>query len=274
MPDSVSVADAAFVRALVFKRAAIVLDDTKQYLIETRLEQAVREAGLKDVGELVSQARAGVGGMEVKIVEAITTHETSFFRDLHPYETLKKEVLPALVRAREKTRTLTIWSAACSSGQEPYSIAMLLLEHFPLQVRWPVKIVATDLSEQVLARARQATFRQFDVNRGLPASLLVKYFEKNGADWTLKADVRNLVEFRQLNLLGGWNIYPPPDVVFMRNVLIYFDAATKQQILRRLRGVLAPDGALFMGSAETPFGVDEGWERVGTGPSSYYRGKR
>lgn len=148
---------------------------------------------------------------------------------------------------------------------------MMLLEQFPDAARWPAKIIATDLSEQVLAKAREGRFKQIEVNRGLPAPLLVKYFEKVGTDWMIKKSVKDLVEFRQLNLLGGWTLYPRPDVVFIRNVLIYFDTPTKQQILKRLRSFLPPDGALFLGSAETTLGVDEGWDRVGSGPSTYYR---
>ena len=271
MPGSVEPLDAAFVRELVYKRAAIVLDESKTYLIENRLESLARELGVASIAEVVASARKGAPGMETRIVEAITTHETSFFRDLHPFEALKRQVLPALVEKRRATKELTIWSAACSSGQEPYSIAMLLLDHFPEAAKWPAKVIATDLSEQVLARAREGRFKQLEVNRGLPAPLLVKHFEKSGTEWLLKKAVKDLVEFRQLNLLGGWTLYPKPDVVFMRNVLIYFDTPTKQQILKRLRTFIPTDGVLFLGAAETTLGVDDAWERVGNGPSTYYR---
>lgn len=270
MSSSVSPSDAAYVRQLVYKRAAIVLDDDKQYLIETRLEQAARTHGVESPALLVSGARGGSLVMENRIVEAITTHETSFFRDHHPFEAFRRQVLPALVAAREKSRTLTIWSAACSSGQEPYSLAMLVREHFPNAAPW-IRIVATDLSEQILARARAGEFRQIEVNRGLPAPMLVKYFDKEGTSWIIRKSVRDLIEFRTLNLLGAWNLFPRPDVVFLRNVLIYFDAPTKGQIIKRVRTLLPPDGALFLGTAETPYGVDDGWDRVSAGPSTFFR---
>jgi chemotaxis protein methyltransferase CheR len=265
--------DATFVRDLLQRRAAIVLDDTKQYLLEMRLEQLARELGLPSAGDLIRQARSTSPKLDTKIVEALTTHETSFLRDLAPFELLRKVVLPAAVAARERTRSLTIWSAACSTGQEPYSIAMLVLEHFPALEGWPVRIIATDLSEAILAKARQGTFRQLEVNRGLPAAFLVRHFDRKGADWQIKQRVRSLVEFRQLNLLDPWGSLRP-DIVFMRNVLIYFDTKTKRTILQRVRQVMAPDGALFLGGAETTYGIDEAWERVNVEKSAYFKVRR
>lgn len=262
--------DAAFVRDLVKRRAAVVLDESKDYLIELRLGQVVRETGASSISELVTQARQPGSEKAIKIVEALVTHETFFFRDLYPFEILRKHVLPDLVTARSRTRSLTIWSAACSSGQEPYSIAMLLLEHFPEAAKW-VRIVATDISEAILSRAREAKFRPMEVNRGLPSSHLVKYFERAGVDWKLKSVVRDMVEFRPLNLLDMGTFSLRPDVIFMRNVLIYFDAATKREILRRARAMLAPDGAFVLGSAETTLNIDEEWERVAIENSAYYR---
>lgn len=273
MAVSITADDAAFVRELLLRRAAIVIDDTKQYLLETRLDQLARETGFESIAALIAQARATSPKLDTKIVEALTTHETSFLRDLAPFEVLRDVVLPALIAARERMRSLTIWSAACSTGQEPYSIAMMILEHFPSLENWPVRIVATDLSEAVLVRARQGAFRQLEVNRGLPATFLVKHFERKGADWQVKARVRALVEFRQLNLLDPWGSLRP-DIVFMRNVLIYFDVKTKRTLFQRLRQVLAPDGALFLGGAETTIGIDENWERVNVKKSVYYRVRR
>jgi chemotaxis protein methyltransferase CheR len=273
MASSLTQIDATFVRDLLLRRSAIVLDDTKQYLLEMRLEQLAREMGLASVTDLIRQARTTSPKLDHKIVEALTTHETSFLRDLAPFETLRKVVLPATIAARERTRSLTIWSAACSTGQEPYSIAMLVLEHFPALESWPLRIIATDLSEAILAKARSGTFRQIDVNRGLPASFLVRHFERKGADWQIKPRVRAMVEFRQLNLLDPWGSLRP-DIVFMRNVLIYFDTKTKRTILQRVRQVMAPDGALFLGGAETPYGIDEAWDRVAVEKSIYFKVRR
>jgi chemotaxis protein methyltransferase CheR len=272
MPDNLSQGDAAYLRDLVYRRSAIQLDDSKHYLLEMRLAQLARESGFGSVTELVTKAKRSAPALDTQIVEALTTHETSFFRDAHPFEALRKHVLPALVATRERTRALTIWSAACSSGQEPYSLAILILEHFPALEQWPIRIVATDLSEKVLARARSGRFLQIEANRGLPAGMLVKYFDRAGAEWQVKSRVRALIEFRKLNLLDPWSGLRP-DVVFMRNVLIYFDVPTKRSLLTRVRQTLARDGALFLGGAETTFAIDDGWERVNLDKAAYYRVK-
>jgi len=268
---SVRPADAAFVRELVERRSAIKLDAAKDYLIEMRLAPLLNEHGVPSLAELISKVRQGTPGMDNRIVEAITTHETSFYRDAQPFESLRTSVLPALAEARASARKLTIWCAACSSGQEPYSIAMLLLEHFPALVQWPVTILATDLSEQVLAKARAAAFSQMDVNRGLPAAQLVKYFERHGMQWHLKPTVRSLVTFNRLNLIEPYTFPSRPDIVFLRNVLIYFDLPVKRTILDRVRATIAPDGALFLGAAETTLNVADGWERVSDGKYVYYK---
>jgi chemotaxis protein methyltransferase CheR len=269
MSDRLSPSDSAYLRELLKRRAAIDLDASKQYLLEQRLDQLVRDGSFESVSQLVQQSRTGMPQVDTQIIEAMTTHETLFFRDRYPFEVLQAKILPALIAAREKNRALTIWSAACSSGQEPYSIALLLLEHFPRLTEWPVRIIATDISDKVLTRGREGRFQQIEVNRGLPVNLLVKYFERSGTDWQLKPEVRKLVEFRKLNLLDSWGLLRP-DVVFMRNVLIYFDTNDKRAILTRLRQTIARDGALFLGTAETTLMVDDGWERVSFEKSSYY----
>jgi chemotaxis protein methyltransferase CheR len=270
----VSESAASFVRDMVRRRAAIALDPSKDYLIECRLEPLAKAHGLRGIDELVARASAGEQALHVAIVEALATHETSFFRDKHPFDALERELLPRLAEARARSRNLTVWSAACSSGQEVYSIAMLLLERFPTLAGWPTRLIATDLSEQVLAKARAARFSQLEVNRGLPASHLVKYFTREGMQWVLTEPVRKLVEFRQLNLIEP---IPPtlrPDIVFLRNVLIYFEPPIKRAILDGVRQVLAPDGALFLGTAETPVNVCNGWEPVTVGQATYYRVRR
>jgi chemotaxis protein methyltransferase CheR len=268
---SLSPAEAAFVRELVHRRSAIVLDESKQYLIETRLEPLASQSGFPSIAALVGAARAGRTGLQTRVVEALATHETSFFRDLSPFECLRRDVLPRLYEARAARRALNIWCAACSTGQEPYSVAMMLEEHFGARRDWAVRIYATDLSEQALQRARAGTYHQIDLNRGLPAALLLKHFDRTGASWSVKESLRSRVEFAQLNLIEPWTLPFIPDVVMLRNVLIYFDQATKRAILARVRETMARDGVLFLGGAETTLNVDERWARVPFEKTAYYR---
>lgn len=262
--------NAAFVRDLVYDRSAIVLDETKLYLIESRLDPIARARRLNSLDSLIAQARDALD-LQTELVEAITTNETFFFRDQAPFDALRHEVLPGLLAARASRRALTIWSAACSTGQEPYSLAMLLREHFPAQATWPVRIVASDLSRPTLEKAKAGRYRQMEVNRGLPAALLVKYFKREGAEWVISPDLRAPIDFRLLNLIEPWPRELRPDIVFMRNVLIYFDVATKRALLERVKRVIAPDGALFLGAAETTLSIDDGWERVAHKNCSFYR---
>jgi len=196
------------------------------------------------------------------VVEAITTHETSFFRDFYPFEALKNRVLPELIAKRPPGQNITIWCAACSSGQEPFSVAMLVHEHFPALLRGKLRIIATDLSGAILERAREGLYRQAEINRGLPIVLLTKYFDKQGLYWRVKPYIRHLVEFRQSNLATTWPPMPPLDIIFMRNVLIYFGLETKRIILGKVRKTLKSDGYLFLGSSETTLNLDAAFEPV------------
>jgi chemotaxis protein methyltransferase CheR len=267
LPD----ADVVFLRELVQRRSAIVLDESKDYLIETRLEKLARDLNYANLGTLVADVRRDAGTVTRQLIEALTTHETLFFRDVRPFEALKREVLPPLIAARQATRQLTIWSAACSTGQEIFSVAMLLKENFPEVLSWPVKLYATDISGQVVERAMQGRFQQLEVNRGLPAAMLVKYFERDGVDWKVKDEIRKMVRFEQLNLLHAWPADLRPDIVLLRNVLIYFNVQTKKELLTRVRQTLRPDGALLLGSAETTLGIDDGWERAPGSVTPWYR---
>jgi chemotaxis protein methyltransferase CheR len=252
-----------YVCRLVRDQSGIVLEAGKEYLVDARLTPVARQVDLGSVSELVGRLRAGPNNaLATRVVEAMVTTETSFFRDLHPFETLRTTVLPDLIRRRREERRLAIWCAACSTGQEPYSVALLLKEHFPDLVNWRVELLATDLSGDVLARARSGRFSQLEVNRGLPAALLVKYFVQQGATWELREDIRRMVEFRELNLTRPWPALPRADLVFLRNVMIYFDAATKSAILGRVAKVLRPDGYLLLGGAETTLNLSGSFRRA------------
>jgi chemotaxis protein methyltransferase CheR len=269
---AIATADFEFVCKLVDQRTGIVLDKGKEYLVESRLAPLAAREGLASLDLLVARLRKpGADPLARKVCDAMTTNETSFFRDLHPFETLRRTVLPDLIERRKATRQLSFWCAAASTGQESYSVLMTLLEHFPQLADWKVSFVATDICGEVLAKARAGRFTQLEVNRGLPAALLVKYFRKEGADWELISDVRKRVDFRELNLTTAWPAMPAADVVFMRNVLIYFSIETKKQILAKARRVMKDDGYLFLGGAETTLNLDEAYERVQLEKGSIYR---
>ncbi len=260
----------AYVRDLVHRESAIVLGTGKEYLVESRLVPLARQAGAADVDAYVAQLRRRATPQDTRqVVEALTTNETSWFRDGDPYTALREKVLPDLA-TRRPGRRLRVWSAACSTGQEPYSIAMTA-QDVPALAGWAVEILGTDLSEEVLERARTGRYSQLEVNRGLPVTGLVKHFVRDGAGWQIAPAVARSVTFRQLNLVRPFPPLGRFDVVFLRNVLIYFDVATKQDILRRVRQVMAPDGYLFLGAAEMTTGVDASWDRVPAGRSSVYR---
>ena len=260
-----------WVRQLVHRESAIVLAPGKEYLVEARLLPIARSMGLPDVGQLVDSVRIRPSPESTRrIVEALTTNETSWFRDGDPFTALTSTVLPSLLSARGPAERLQIWSAACSSGQEPYTIAMLLEDAMP-NASTRVAITATDLSREMVERTRAGRFSQLEVNRGLPAAMLVRHFSRAGTEWQVSPSLRRMVTASECNLAAPLPRMGPFDVVYLRNVLIYFDLPTKQAILRRVRALMRPDGWLFLGAAETTLGVDDSWERVVIGRSSAYR---
>lgn len=264
-----------FVRQLVRERAAIVLEEGKQYLVDNRLSQLARREGLASAQDVIDRLRAAPAGpLQRKVIEAMTTTETLFFRDTKPYEALRNTIIPELVRLRAAERRLQIWSCACSSGQEPYSLGMLMREHFPALAAWNLRILATDISTEMLARSRAGRYSQLEVNRGLPIAYLMKYFEQAGLDWQIRGDLRKMIEFRELNLAGPWSAMQPTDLVMLRNVLIYFDIETKRQILAKIRKILRPGGFLLLGTAETTVNLDDGFELVRSDGTTYYRVRR
>jgi chemotaxis protein methyltransferase CheR len=258
----VSEGDFLFIRDLVRTRTGIVLGSDKHYLVDARLASLVESAALRSIAELVQALRRGDGPLQQRVVELMVTNETYFFRDVAPFDALHHQVIPSLAEARAGTRTLTFWSAACSTGQEPFSIAMLVKEESQRLAGWNIRIVASDISHQVIARARSAAYSAYEVGRGLEPRLLAKYFTAGKGDWVLREQVRALVEFHEFNLLGEWPSLPPMDVIFLRNMMIYLDAGDKRRLLGRMRQLLAPDGYLFLGGAETTLNLDDRFERV------------
>ncbi len=265
--------DFDFVRTLVKQHSSISLDDSKGYLISSRLLPIARGGGFGSVAALIAHLRSRPHGkVHTEVLEAVATTETSFFRDFHPYEALRDQVIPDLIRKRrESTRMLSIWSGACSSGQEPYSVAMVLRQVIPDIDTWTIQLLASDFSGAMIERARKGVFKQLEVNRGLPAHLLVRYFDQHGVSWWLKDEVKRMVTFFQQNLDREWTRIPQVDLVFLRNVLIYFDVETRRRILRKVRRHLRPDGFLVMGAAETTLSLDDSFRRVQFGRAAFYQ---
>lgn len=264
----------AFLRELLRRRTGVVIDDSKHYLVVARLTPIVRQRSIPSLDTLIDRLKSGGDPtLERDVLNAMMTHETSFFRDKSPFETLRR-LLAELIERRAVHRQLVIWSAACSTGQEPFSIAMLLNEHFPeVLATWRIRVIATDISEAVLARAREGLFSDLETHRGLSPQFLQKYFRPLQGKWSISQDCRRLVEFRQLNLNGSWPMMPTCDVVFLRNVMLYFDVPTRAALVAKMRRVIRPDGALFLGGAETMIGIDTGYDRLLGAGCSYYRPK-
>ena len=260
---------------LLEKHAGIVLEPGKEYLVEARLAGLVREGGFASVGALLQNLRATpLGRAHWQAIEALTTNETSFFRDEHPFTALRDVILPELIARRASTRSLNIWCAAASTGQEPYSLAMLLRDRFPQLLNWNLSFVATDLSEAVLARAREGRFNATEIGRGLPAEFRQRYFTPDGDGLRVRDEIRRMVAFRPMNLIGPWPGLPELDLVLLRNVLIYFGADAKRAILQKIHRHLRPDGCLLLGAAESTLHLDESYEVVHLERTAYYRARR
>jgi chemotaxis protein methyltransferase CheR len=252
--------DYEFLRKLLKERSGLDLSSDKQYLVESRLIPLARKAGLPGITELVQKMKAGSDALTSDVVEAMTTNETFFFRDKVPFDHLRETILPSIMQARAGRRSMRIWCAASSTGQEPYSIAMCLKALGPALAGWRIEIVATDLSQGVLEKSRAGIFSQFEVQRGLPIQMLVKHFTQVGELWQLNADIRAMVQHRQLNLLQDFSHLGTFDVIFCRNVLIYFDQDTKAGIFNRLGKMLESDGFLVLGAAESVVGISDAFK--------------
>jgi chemotaxis protein methyltransferase CheR len=254
--------DYEFLRKFLKERSGLDLSADKQYLVESRLLPLARKTSLSGIPDLVHKIKNGDGRLANVVVEAMTTNETFFFRDKIPFDHLRETILPALIQARAARKSLRIWSAASSTGQEPYSIAMCVKEMAAALAGWRVEIVATDLSQEVLEKSRAGVYSQFEVQRGLPIQLLVKHFTQSGDIWQLNADVRAMVQFRQLNLLQDFSHLGTFDVIFCRNVLIYFDQDTKTTIFERMAKGLEADGTLLLGAAESVVGITDAFRPI------------
>ncbi len=250
--------DFQFVSQLLYKRSGLVLSEAKAYLLESRLGPIARSHDFKDITELAVALKGDPNGkLSEEVVDAMTTNESFFFRDQSPFDRFNDTVLPNLLKARAGTRKIRIWSAACSSGQEPYTLAMLLNERKAEMAGWNVEIVATDISQTILDKAKEGLYSQFEVQRGLPIRLLAKYFKQVGDRWQIDQGLRSQVRYKMFNLLDGFGSLGKFDVVFCRNVLIYFDQKTKTDILDRMAQIMPEDGYLYLGGAETVLGISD-----------------
>jgi chemotaxis protein methyltransferase CheR len=252
----VSPFDYEYLRKLLKDHSGLDLSAEKQYLIESRLLPLARKAGISDIGELVQKIKGGPTALVTQVVEAMTTNETFFFRDKVPFDHFRASIMPEMLQARPG-KSIRIWCAAGSTGQEPYSLAMCLKEMSAALFGWRVEILATDLSQEVLEKSKAGIYSQFEVQRGLPIQLLVKYFKQAGELWQINPEIRAMVQHRQLNLLHDFSQLGVFDVIFCRNVLIYFDQDTKINIFNRLAKVTEPDGFLVLGAAETVVGLTD-----------------
>ncbi len=273
--QTASEADYSYLRQLVFGLSQNVLDPSRDYLFETRLSRLLRNHGMTQLEELVQHLRIRKNPvLERAIADAMTINETSFFRDSHSFELLRTDLLPKLIEARGRQRRLRFWSAACSTGQEAYSLGILMREHFPAAAEWDLRIEGTDICAEVVERARAGSYSRIEMNRGLPARFVVRYFDHFGENWVVKEMVRRLCNFRQANLCGPSLPFNRSDdrfdVIFLRNVMLYFSKETRRTLLAGIHRVLAPDGVLFLGSCEQPADPSI-WTAVLAGGTCYFK---
>ncbi len=274
-PSPVSAVDYGYLRQLVYEQSQNVLDPSRDYLFETRLAKLLRTHRLSHLEELIQLLRLKRDpALERSVAEAMTINETSFFRDSRPFELLRTELLPPLIEKRSRMRSLRFWSAACSTGQEAYSTGILLLEYFPQLANWNIRIEGTDISNEVVHRCQSGTYHRIEMNRGLPARNIVRFFDHHGEDWTVKPELKKLCNFRQANLCGNQPPFSPPfdrfDVIFLRNVMLYFSQESRKKLLAHIHRLLAADGILFLGSSEQPADPTI-WTPVLAGGTCYYR---
>jgi chemotaxis protein methyltransferase CheR len=264
--------DFEYLCTLVRDRSGVVLETHKDYLATLYLGNLIAQSGFSSLAAFVEHLKtSSFGPLHSQTIEALVINETSFFRDRYPFEALESSVLPDLIQSRSLGKTINIWCAACSTGQEPYSIAMLIREAFPELSTWAIRIIASDFSHHVLDRAKTGKYTTLEVNRGLTATRRDRYFRQTGKSWQIVDEIRQMVEFRHLNLIHSWTPLPQIDIIFLRNVLIYFDVDTKRSILNKVQTYLRTDGYLFLGGGETTFHLDSRFEAIQGKTSLYHR---
>jgi chemotaxis protein methyltransferase CheR len=268
---SLSSLNADYLREVVMRNSGNHVDPARDYLFESRLQQVLRSRGLESLDQLVSALRVEAGvALQRSVAEAMTINETSFFRDTPTFDLLRTQLLPALIEARRETRTLRFWSAASSSGQEAYSIAMMLREHFPALCTWKIDILGTDISAAMVRRCTDGRYQRLEINRGLPARFLLKYMVRIGDEWEVAPDVKRLCRFQQRNLCEAPLLPERFDPIFLRNVMLYFPQQMRQKVLLAMHRQVEPDGALFLGLSEQAR-MESHWQTVLTPKAVWYR---
>lgn len=254
--------DFAYVAKMLKERSGLIVTQDKAYLLESRLTPIARKRGLSGLDDLLKILPSGGEALQKEVTEAMTTNESFFFRDIKPFDQFKALVLPQLLKTRAAKKSFRIWSAACSSGQEAYSLAMILKEEGAKLAGWKIEIVGTDISQEMLEKAKAGIYTQFEVQRGLPVQLMVKYFKKNNESWQIDPAIRQMVQYREYNLLNDLKPLGQFDVVFCRNVLIYFDQPTKSKVLDNISRIVPSDGLLYLGGAETVLGISDKFKPI------------
>ncbi|MGV7222499.1 MAG: CheR family methyltransferase [Nitrospinales bacterium] len=260
---SLTLQDFNFLRQLIQERSGIVFGPGKEYLVETRLAPIIKTRPIQSINDLVDNLRTQENKELLdKVIDALTTNETYFFRDIHPFEALKEKVIPMLLNKRQKNQKLNIWCGATSSGQEAYSIAILIREYFPQLKDWEINIMATDISLDMVERSTTGRFSQLEMDRGLPTNHKINYFDRRGSEWEAKPIIKDMIRFSRFNLSEPFPLLPLMDIVFMRNVLIYFGIQMKKVILAEIIEIMRKDGFLFLGGAETTLNLSQAFEKL------------
>lgn len=250
--------DFNLLRDILKERSGLALSEDKHYLLESRLMPVARKLGMAGLDDLIRAVRTERKETLLRdVTEAMTTNESYFFRDVQPFDQFRQTTMPAFLEARSNTKRIRIWSAACSTGQEPYSLAMILKEMAAKLAGWRVEIVATDLSDETLEKSRVGLYSQFEVQRGLPIQYLMKNFQQVDEMWQIDPSIRAMVQFKQFNLLDNYAVLGTFDIIFCRNVLIYFENETKRQVLDKMAQRMPSDGVLYLGGAETVLGITD-----------------